>query len=99
MYVEVTQEDIDAGCAEDPEYCPVAKACLRAGAAWASIADDVITLDVKFGETFVERVWPTPPAVLAFIHAFDRGQDVHPFVFDLDDLSEIIKTADDPTHP
>lgn len=77
---KVTQEDIEQGIQEDECRCPVAL-CLRR------------TLDLAPTEICVADAWVevrgkkhiAPREVELFIDLFDRGEQVFPFSFELDD--------------
>jgi hypothetical protein len=79
--IEVTAEDIRAGSAGDPWLCPVARALRRTtGRGWL-VDDD--TLDRLRDNAHLGSV-PCPPEVADFVLAFDRGDAVAPFAFDLE---------------
>jgi len=90
--VEVTAEDILNGRPRQVCGCPVALAICRA----LGVRPEDALLGVYPGEI---RIWErltlpscrlaVPPEVSQFIRAFDSGEPVEPFAFDLD-LSEAL---------
>lgn len=80
--INVTQEDIDAGCVGSAYACPVARAMRRAGlgepAVWGCSA--YVTGRRPWGRVGV----PLPERVEAAIGAYDRGEGMEPFTFTLE---------------
>lgn len=72
--VEVTAEDIAYGQA-DATLCPVALAIRRATG--KAVAVDAYEADIGDGRALL------PPEVTHFVLAFDRGDEVEPFRFNL----------------
>lgn len=91
MTIEVTQEDIDQGVRGDPRTCMVVRACNRqapvkdpdgwyAGSSWSF--DPIVCL----WHYRAQYRWPVPREVVDRMHAFDLGEKVEPFAFDLPDF-------------
>ncbi len=86
--VEVTSEDIAAGEQDNTCTCPVSLAIRRACPGTHPLvyghmikwADDAAGEDMPWKLAAA----PIPMAVGAFVSAFDEGQDVEPFAFELD---------------
>lgn len=82
--IEVTQEDIDRGIRESCTCCPIANAMKR-----ILKPDDV---RVRNKETwtsyrYVELTHLLPNEAAKFIRYFDNGETVHPFTFELEEVS------------
>ncbi len=81
MIIEVTQEDIDAGCKCHPNNCPVANAIQRiTKAVFVSVNPSQACISL-FGGNF--RYFDLPGEVTEFIHNFDLDKIVVPFSFEL----------------
>lgn len=85
MRIEVTQTDIDKGEPGDCLRCPVALAFQRV----PKVIGDAVVTDgeielVLEDKPDVYTEFPSPCEVSDFIRAFDKGQPVTPFAFDLD---------------
>jgi hypothetical protein len=82
MRVEVTQADIDAGEPHACDRCPVALAVLRA---MRDDADEVAVAAniISCYRDNVEITFSMPRTVRVFVKAFDDGEPVSPFAFDL----------------
>lgn len=76
MRIFVTQEDIDKGVPNDDCKCPVALAISRVRST-ADVHVDRRYIDVGY------QSFTTPEPASAFIRAFDAGQPVEPFEFEL----------------
>lgn len=81
MIIKVTEEDIKLGVKEDSCKCPVALAMRRitkkqcsVGIAWIT----VISLN-----PYSDKTYFVPKKVENFIAAFDKGEKVEPFEFEL----------------
>lgn len=85
MRVEVTADDIRSGTPSDCHYCPVALAVARAaGTNPGSVSVDGVYVTIEqFDRT--ERNYEPPALVDEFVKAFDAGESVIPFSFDLDE--------------
>lgn len=76
MTIHVTQEHIDNGTAKSCEFCPISNAIHEATG--------------RYVMTHAMRAWiackwhDLPVSVFQFILAFDRGDRVKPFSFELD---------------
>lgn len=77
MIIRVTQAHIDEGYRRNPWCCPVALAIRGAMAVEHGVRI------LSHGITFPGGSVSTPEKVLDFIDAFDDGQSVQPFEFDL----------------
>lgn len=75
MTIEVTQEDIDRGRRGSCFECPVARAASRA--VGAEVSTDRYLFYLPTAKI------KTPTEVAKFIHAFDGGEPVAPFSFEL----------------
>ena len=82
--VSVTQEDIDAGVACDCEKCPIARA-MRALGYNATVDDDIVYIwNEELRWEGKKLLWRRLPEVaVRFVAAFDGGQVVEPFEFEL----------------
>lgn len=91
MKIEVTQEDILIGKAQDCYRCPVALAVTRAfakdGAIKACVDGEEITVYYPgcLTKWDVEVPYECPPTAFDFIVAFDGGKDAKPFTFEITD--------------
>lgn len=75
MKISVTQDDIDKGVARRCTECPVALAATRHVGKPVFVGPNYILSE--------PLEWDTPSAVKEFIAAFDNGQPVKPFEFEL----------------
>ena len=76
ILVDVTQEDIENGVAEDCLSCPIAIALERAtNKKWAVGSEEVCPND------FIGPVYRLPQSARRFINRFDSGGVVKPFRF------------------
>lgn len=93
MTINVTQKDIDEGIPKNCYDCPVARAIRKA------LKPDLVAVRERFihlhlrvegspGSTS-KQAFITPPAVRAFIDAFDEEQPVQPFTFELEKAHEV----------
>lgn len=80
--VEVTQDDLDAGCQKSQTFCPVALALRRLTHDHVSVGSVWIYGSDPDGTVLWEIV--TPGVVMGFIDSFDRGEEVKPFTFTVD---------------
>ena len=80
MKINVTQDDIDQGTPSDPFCCPIALAASRAFSVPANATYDYIALKLRNRNN---KLYRTPKTASAFIRAFDHGQAVQPFSFEL----------------
>lgn len=79
MKISVTQEHIDAGTRCSPYACPIANAIRDTiGDVWFV---SVTRLEIKIGNS--SRI-AAPESARSFIDAFDDGQAVQPFEFELE---------------
>lgn len=92
MIVHVTAEHIAAGERFNCFECPVALAIDAAIGVVSAIAGPrfiaVRPTPAEVGSWALERCAYTPTAVADFMRAFDRGEEVAPFTFELPDLSD-----------
>jgi hypothetical protein len=80
--IEVTVEDIRAGRPGEAGACPVALALCRAtGRPWAVCPEELFG---RFDGPVRAPGLDAPPEVTTFVLAFDRGEAVSPFSFDLE---------------
>jgi len=79
MKIEVKQEHIDKGDRTSPCSCPVALALKEAGLPDPGVTETQIRLDVMNSWRSVQ----IPDEAAAFVRAFDAGESVQPFTFDL----------------
>ncbi len=77
--IEVTAEDIENGDRSACETCPIARAAARAGLEMVNVGRHTIS----WGPSWRNRR-ALPPAACSFAIAFDLGEPVQPFAFDLD---------------
>jgi hypothetical protein len=76
MIIEVTQQDIDNGVQCSSVRCPIALAAQRQiGCRWVSVGPNHL-------DTGHKRV-PLPANARAFEYAFDLGDPVQPFSFEI----------------
>ena len=90
MKIEVTQDDIDQGKANDCHLCPVARAIARrfgikhgSNAAVSVRASRIIIFKFAHGNLVFNQEFDTPVAVQNFITEFDVSEGGEPFGFDL----------------
>jgi hypothetical protein len=81
--IEVTAEDIANGVRNDAERCAVARACERAGFRGVEVDLGKLSFYDDGDEDLVASA-TLPDDVWARIEAFDKGEPVEPFAFDLD---------------
>jgi hypothetical protein len=83
VLVEVTQEDIDKGKRGDPWCCPAARALERAtGKKWSVVGPLCSRVDDR-KQAIGKRI-TLPQEVFDFVRAFDGGEPVSPFSFELE---------------
>lgn len=75
--VQVTEEDIKGGLRESCHACPIALALKRLGYERPTVDGVAIDLDTL-------TTIPSPDVVNDFVIAFDKGDKVKPFAFDLE---------------
>lgn len=81
--IEVTQEDIEAGNAQDPYSCPIALACERITGNKAGVDPEDITLYHE--DNWSTRTHGVPhPLAVQFMRDFDNHYPVSPFSFELE---------------
>ena len=83
VHVSVTAEDIAQGQPQSYCRCPVALALTRAAdSRWVEVIAD----EARFARRgrYMAETASLPSVVQRFIDAFDRGQPVEPFEFDLE---------------
>lgn len=78
MKVEVTQRHIDNGNRCDCWDCPIAKALSETLSGHVAVGSRDVNLPGISGSDV-----PLPPEAIAFIKAYDAGQQVQPFSFEL----------------
>lgn len=78
--VEVTQTDIDKGDRACRYNCPVALALRRVIHTDVEVGDTCLATKIDDAIIDVE----SPPAVKEFVFDFDRGEEVKPFVFEVE---------------
>ena len=85
--ITVTAEHIARGEREDCEGCPVALAIQEAfpDLSYSIVGPEEITM----GPLEAEISLPTPREAVFFILAFDNGEPVRPFAFELDYPPEV----------
>ena len=84
MIVNVTQEDIQHGQRAKTNACPVALAIKQTiGPFWRV---SVISHNAYFYRDTAEEIRLLPQETTEFIKAFDAGNIVAPFSFEIDDL-------------
>lgn len=81
MKITVTQEDISHGIAKDCEECPIAHALERALGCRSYVERD--SFFYRKDGRFTANL-PLPEIASAFIAAFDAGQPVEPFSFEVE---------------
>lgn len=86
--IHVTQDDIERGCPNDNNCCPVALALQRTLALpMSAVSVDYSSVDIKQTEGVGKIEYDLPDDVAAFIEEFDRDDedgDFGPFSFELD---------------
>ena len=82
MNIEVIQNDIECGVAQNCAKCPVTRAVNRvlADGYWAESGTRLIVVVDPNGSS---RSVKTPASAAAFIRDYDRAKEVEPFSFDL----------------
>lgn len=83
VHVRVTKTDIKEGVPESTSYCPIARALERRHprrTAEVGINGD----EVYIYEAARAYIATLPLEACDFIHAFDAGELVEPFAFDMD---------------
>ena len=80
---QVTQEDIDNGIRSRPFLCPVALCMQRTLKKNVRVGFGVIEVFDPIYRVFNKEYY-TPDKVVGFAYAFDYGQKVEPFEFELD---------------
>lgn len=85
MRIAVTEADIANGCRLQATSCPVALALTRSLAALGCDPEDEVhvcwgTKQIQIGDAVI----PMPDEVQDFAGRFDDGQEVEPFVFELE---------------
>jgi hypothetical protein len=90
--VQVTQECIDKGVAEDRRQCPIARALMPLVADGIGVQVDKERMGFDDGE----HVWSvgTPKECDWFIEDFDYGEPVAPFSFTLDVPDDVLKAKE-----
>jgi hypothetical protein len=88
LTVHVTEQDIAKGVKHQCDRCPVARAVTRATGkpclASGFQLDFYESADAFEDDTvFASFEVPTPAPVKMFMQAFDRGEDVAPFAFEI----------------
>ena len=86
LRVEVTAEDIAKGVRNTCDRCPIALALSALGV----IEPFVDGYAVEFGNC--EEQVRTPEVASAFIEAFDLGNPVEPFTFEIDVPDEAVRS-------
>lgn len=88
FHINVTQECIDKGKRCDCELCPIALAAVEAGIPSVGVGKSAMNVYSNFS---VMNVYGNPSYVVGlpnvahnFIDAFDRGDTVKPFEFDIE---------------
>lgn len=85
LEIAVTQEDIAVGTPDSSLSCPVARAIKRATRA-GLVSVDVDEIVIRFRPDGGPPIYlNTPDEIIEFIDAFDSGEEVEPFGFNLDD--------------
>lgn len=89
MKIAVTEIDIMLGKPMSAKYCAIALACKRAGLGPVVIVigDFVHTYDENNFDTAREE-FRLPDIAKEFLNAFDNGENVLPFCFELDDSAK-----------
>ena len=81
MRVQVKQAHIDAGIPRHASYCPIALALKeQTGELWT------VTDDVAYPDKLTAPLGELPVQVREFILAFDTGEPVQPFEFELEEI-------------
>jgi hypothetical protein len=83
--ISVTQEHIDQGVPNRPCICPIGLAFRAAGFDVSVTYRDLDFFEPRPGGLFLGRL-ATPSAVKAFQVAFDKGEPVSPFEFEMPGL-------------
>ncbi len=89
MTIHVTQAHINAGVRQECRTCPIALA-LRGAIAHAPEVQVMSGSFVAFGSHGGAEIHRLPEAAQDFITAFDAGQPVQPFSFELDIPVEVL---------
>ena len=87
--VEVTAADIERAHRNDSYTCVVAQAVARTVANATNI--DVDTQSIRFTVDGERRLYMTPYAVQGYVIAFDAGDSIEPFSFQLRDPRKIAR--------
>lgn len=91
LKVEVTQHDIDWGTRSDSSRCMVAKAIAREVADAARI--EVDTQTIRFTSQDKRFAYLTPLTVQRYVAAFDAGDSIEPFKFQLQGAIQLRRRA------
>lgn len=83
--ITVTQEDIEQGIKEDTHRCAVALAVKRA-MGWNDVLVGGQICNARAWESG-HKEYKVPEEVRKFVWAFDRGDAVRPFTFELEEVS------------
>ena len=84
MRISVTQRDIDRGEQYSPQDCPIARAARRHFRDVSVVWDALLaTGQLRPGPSPLAGWFELPDEAKEFIRAFDDGEDVHPFTFEL----------------
>lgn len=93
--IDVTQADINKADPKNSGGCAVATAIARSIPDATRIEVDLQTIRFSLGG---ERlVWVTPYSVTGYVVAFDAGEDVHPFRFQLREDAQVAVRQRKPT--
>jgi hypothetical protein len=83
VWIDVTEKDAERGTRENSSICAVAVAIARTVSDATRI--EVDTQTIRFTTQGERRVYLTPAAVQGYVIAFDAGDDIGPFRFQLRD--------------
>ena len=84
LIVNVTNEDIRTGRKECVSACPVAKAIRRAGIERPKVFGSILEYGRAYRQPGSMKKEATLPKIASrFVRAFDLGQQVRPFRFEL----------------
>lgn len=81
--INVTQEDIERGKRESACECPIALALERAFNAKSWVDDEGFFFQ-RCPKEKLSPDYPIPQSAIAFIAAFDAGEKVEPFEFEVE---------------
>lgn len=84
MKIKVTSEDIEKGTPGDCTRCPVARALKRRGFKYVSVHEERIEFRRTILSEKRQSILSGYSKVSMFVAAFDRGDNVAPFTFELD---------------